>query len=140
MAPHGRDLSQQLIDGRYRVEYRLGRGGMGSVWSVQHVESLKRFALKTLESELAADAGARERLLREARAASALRSRHVVQVVDSQTTYVHDGEPLPYLVMERLDGLTLEQWLATRGPLGPGQVVWLMRQVGRALSAAHEHG
>jgi serine/threonine-protein kinase len=140
MALARRDLSGTVIDGRYRVEYPLGSGGMGSVWSVQHIESLKRYALKTLAVELAVQPAARERLLREARAGASLRSRHVVQVVDVQVGYVHDGEPLPYLVMERLEGLTLEQWLTTRGPLAPGQVLWTVRQVGRALHLAHERG
>ncbi|HEY2410200.1 MAG TPA: protein kinase [Polyangiaceae bacterium] len=134
------DLSGQVIDGRYKVEFQLGRGGMGAVWSVQHVQSLRHFALKTLSPELSGDSGAAERLLREARAVSALSSRHVAQVVDAQGGYLHDGKPLPYLVMERLDGYTLEHFLTTRGALGKAELVWLLQQVGRALSAAHARG
>src|SRR3954469_7966468 len=104
MAFARRDLTEQIIDRRYRVEYELGRGGMGVVWCVRHVESLQRFALKTLESELALQPGARERLLREARAAGAPRSRYGGRAGDAHMSYVHAGEPLPFLVMEHLEG------------------------------------
>jgi serine/threonine-protein kinase len=135
-----RDLSGQVVDGRYRVEHELGHGGMGRVWSVQHVESLARLALKVLELDGRTAVSARRRLVREARVAGALRSRHVTRVFDAQAEYVHDGEPLPYIVMERLDGCTLDHWVVTRGPLDPGQTLWVMRQVGRALSEAHGQG
>jgi serine/threonine-protein kinase len=69
-----------------------------------------------------------------------LRSPHVVEVVDSHMDYVHEGEPLPYLVMERLDGLTLQNWIETRGPLEPAEVLWVMTQIGRALTLAHRQG
>jgi eukaryotic-like serine/threonine-protein kinase len=141
MAKGAHDLTGQIVDRRYRVEYQLGRGGMGSVWSVQHIESLRHFALKTLESELSQGSEGRDRLLRETRAASLLRSPHVVEVVDSHMDYVHDdGEPLPYFVMERLDGFTLQNWIETRGPLDPGEVLWVMGQIGRALTLAHHQG
>lgn len=64
----------------------------------------------------------------------------MVQVVDGRVGYLHQGKPLPYLVMERLEGFTLERWLTTRGPLSAGEVLWVMRQVGRALQLAHDKG
>jgi eukaryotic-like serine/threonine-protein kinase len=80
--------------------------------------------------------------LREARAAGALRSRHVTRIVDAQTGYVHDGAPLPFLVMELLEGRTLQELLDLEdaGRVGAGQLVWVASQLGRALAAAHERG
>src|SRR5262249_52034448 len=108
------DLTGQIIDRRFRVEGKLGHGGMGSVWRVQHIESLQFFALKTLDPELAADPRMTTRFLREARAAAALHSRHVVRVIDAQMGYAHEGAPLPFLVMELLEGRSLEELLELR--------------------------
>ena len=68
------DLTGQILDRRFRVERLLGKGGMGAVWRVQHVESLQALALKTIDPGLAANPEAVDRFLREARAAGALRS------------------------------------------------------------------
>ena len=80
--------------------------------------------------------------MREARAAGALRSRHVTRIVDAQTSYVHDGAPLPFLVMELLEGRTLQELLdqLDAGRLRAGQLAWVAGQLGRALTAAHERG
>ena len=136
------DLTGQILDRRFRVERLLGKGGMGAVWRVQHVESLQALALKTIDPGLAANPEAVDRFLREARAAGALRSRHVTRIVDAQTGYVHDGVPLPFLVMELLEGRTLQELLDVldAGRLGAGQLVWVAGQLGRALAAAHERG
>jgi len=136
------DLTGQILDRRFRVERLLGKGGMGAVWRVQHVESLQALALKTIDPALAANPEAVDRFLREARAAGALRSRHVTRIVDAQTGYVHDGVPLPFLVMELLEGRTLQELLdlLDAGRLGAGQLMWVAGQLGRALAAAHERG
>jgi serine/threonine-protein kinase len=110
------------------------------VWRVQHVESLQWLALKTIEPGLAANPEAIDRFLREARAAGALRSRHVTRIVDAQTAHVHDGAPLPYIVMELLEGQTLQELLDAHGRITAGQLVWIASQLGRALAAAHERG
>ena len=112
------------------------------MWRVQHVESLQALALKTMNPGLAANAEAVDGFLREARAAGALRSRHVARIVDAQTSYVHDGAPLPFLVMELLEGRTLQELLdqLDAGRLGAGQLAWVAGQLGRALTAAHERG
>jgi eukaryotic-like serine/threonine-protein kinase len=135
-----RDLAGQVVDGRFRVEARLGSGGMGTVWRVEHVESLQKFALKTLDSKYATDEEATRRFLREARAAGALRTRHVVRIVDAQMQHRHQGEPLPFLVMELLEGQNLQQILDERGRITPGELAWMAGQLGRALDAAHKQG
>jgi serine/threonine-protein kinase len=134
------DLIGQVIDRRFRVERALGKGGMGTVWRVQHVESLQHYALKVLNAGLAQEKGVVQRFLREARAAAALRTRHVVRIVDAQISYVHEGVATPFLVMELLDGGTLERTVTCRGPLNSGEAVWVLGQVARALRAAHEQG
>jgi serine/threonine-protein kinase len=135
-----RDLTGQLVDRRFRVAGQLGSGGMGTVWRVQHTTSLQWLALKTLDPSYAKMPEATERFLREARAAGTLRSRHVVRIVDADMSYRHDGEPLPYLVMELLEGRTLQQALDGSGRIDPGQLTWMARQLARALDAAHRQG
>ncbi|MBN1611294.1 MAG: serine/threonine protein kinase [Polyangiaceae bacterium] len=136
----GPNLIGHTIDRRFRVERELGSGGMGTVWLVQHVESLQRYALKVLAPGLAQEPEVVARFLREARAAAALRTRHVVRIVDAQMGYSHAGVPTPFLVMELLEGGTLDSVVALRHGLTPGEAVWALGQVARALAAAHEQG
>ncbi len=137
-----RDLSGTTIAGRYRVIRRIGGGGMGTVWLVRHVESHATYALKTLNAQVADDRMAVERFLREARAAASLRSRHVVKVVDAQMVNVDERTklPNPFIVMELLEGANLEQLFAHKTPLDPEELVWVLKQVGRALDVAHQQG
>jgi len=138
----GRDLVGSTIAGRYKVLRKLGAGGMGAVWEVQHLESLQHYALKTLHAHVATDPMSLERFLREARAAAALRSKSVVRIIDAQTTYVDPktGELTPFLVMELLEGSTLEAIIQKRGALTSPELVWVLRGVGRALDVAHQKG
>src|SRR5262252_566435 len=134
------DLVGEIVDGRFRVEEKLGSGGMGTVWRVQHVVSLQRFALKTLDPTYAHQEEATQRFLREARSAAALKTRHAVRIVDAHMNHQHQGAPLPFLVMELLEGQNLHQILDARARLSPGELVWLAGQLGRALDAAHRQG
>jgi serine/threonine protein kinase len=93
----------------YRVLDVLGRGGMGVVYRAEDVRLHRPVALKVLQPILGADAGARERFLREARALAALRDDHVVTVYD-----VGEDRGLPYLATELLAGVPLSRWLAER--------------------------
>ena len=129
-----------VIDGRYEVRGHLGSGGMGDVWLVQHRELLQSFALKTLKPEIQHSADRVQRFVREARAAAALHSRYIVRVVDGRTDYLHHGVPLPFIVMEHLQGVSLEQRIALYGPCSPAEACWLLARLGRALRAAHANG
>jgi serine/threonine-protein kinase len=140
MSSPERDLVGAVIDRRFRVLGPIGSGGMGVVWRVQHTESLQLFAMKTLTQARGTQVEALGRFLQEARAAAALRTRHVVRIVDAQVGYLHEGAPLPFIVMELLEGQSLEELLTERGRIGAGEVVWVMRQVARALEAAHQQG
>ena len=132
----------KLLAGRYRVLRKLGAGGMGTVWLVEHAESLQHYALKTLHPRAAIDRMHLERFLREARAAAALRSKHVVKVIDAQMNHLdpESGDPMPFIVMELLEGENLEEMVRRRGKLPKEEVVWILRQVGRALDLAHQKG
>ena len=108
---------------------------MGSVWLADHVQLRSPVAIKLIDPALAQSREIRSRFLREARAAGALRSSHVVQVFD----YGMDGDT-PFLVMEYLEGENLATRLERRKTLPLAEVQVLMRQVGRALAKAHSVG
>jgi len=126
-----------VLAGRYRVEQRLGQGGMGSVFLVQHMHTDQRLALKVLHSTIVKDALALDRFRREARAPARIQSDHVVQVTDADVAPELDG--VPFLVMEWLRGEDLEK-LSQRGALPFPEVVLYMRQAARALDKAHAIG
>jgi eukaryotic-like serine/threonine-protein kinase len=123
------------VTDRYRVERKLGRGGMATVY-LAHDSVLDRpVALKVLAEQLADDEDFRERFLREARLAAKFVHPNVVQVYD-----VGEDERGPYIVMEYVEGDTLADELRRRGRLPPDEVVAIGIQLCAALEAAHEAG
>ncbi len=126
----------KIIAGRYRVERLLGQGGMGSVWAGRHLTLNQLVAVKFIHPRLASSVEALRRFDTEAKAAARLKTRHAVTVHDHGITA--DGEP--YIVMEYLEGESLEHRLRTRGALPFAEVVSVIGQAARALSAAHEQG
>ena len=125
-----------IIAGRYRLERELGRGAMGMVWAAMHTTLAQRVANKLIAADKASSSEARQRFALEAKAAARLRSRHVVQVYDDGET--PDGTP--YIVMEYLEGQTLEERLEARPDMGLGEAVRIATHVGRALARAHAQG
>jgi eukaryotic-like serine/threonine-protein kinase len=118
--------------GRYRLERPLGHGGMASVYLAHDAELDRPVAVKLLAESLAGDTGFRKRFLREARLAARLSHPNVVAVYDA-------GEAAggrPYIVMEYVDGTTLEG----RGPLPPAEAVALAVQACHGLAHAHAAG
>ena len=87
----------QVLAGKYRLLRQLGRGGMGSVWLADHLTLHSPVAVKLIEPSIAANAAALARFMREAQAAAALRSPHVVQIlehgVDAGVPFVMTGSP-----------------------------------------------
>jgi serine/threonine protein kinase len=134
-APSG-ELVGDEIDGRFRVVERIGGGGMGSIFRVEHIELKRQFALKVLKAELGSDATMVERFRREARTAASLSSEHVVAIVDSGIL----PDRRPYFVMDLLVGSDLRRLLAAHGTLAPARVANLGVDVCRGLSAAHAAG
>ncbi len=125
-----------VIAGKYRLERELGRGAMGTVWSAVHTTLAQRVAIKLIAGEQSRSVEARQRFGVEAKAAARLRSRHVVQVYDDGET----PEGAPYIVMEFLEGKTLEERLAEQPDMGLGEAVRITTHVGRALARAHAQG
>jgi eukaryotic-like serine/threonine-protein kinase len=125
-----------LLAGKYRIERMLGQGGMGVVMAATHVTLGKLVALKLMRRELAVDVGATQRFVREARAASLLRSEHIVRVIDLDT--LEDGSP--YIAMEYLEGEDLGALLTRRGPLPARDAVTYIVQVCEAIAEAHAAG
>ncbi len=127
--------------GQYRLHERLGHGGMGEVWSAQHVRLDRWVAVKVVRPD-ALDVSdhrreaALERFEREARATAALTSPHTVQLLDFGRT-VGGGF---YYAMELLEGLTLEALVEEEGPVHPARVIHLLRQACDSLGEAHERG
>ncbi len=128
----------KVIAGRYRVERKLGVGGMGEVHLVQHVHTDERFAMKVLLSTTIADSSALDRFRREARTPARIDSDHVVRVTDADVAEELKGAP--FLVMEYLRGEDLDRAITDRGAMTPREVVTYLQQVSRALDKAHALG
>lgn len=131
-----------VIGGRYRLIEPLGRGGMGEVWRAEHTTLRAPVAVKLIDPKLleSSKAGVRRddvltRFLHEAQAAAALRSPHVVQILDHG---VDDG--VPYMTMELLEGETLADRLDRVRVLPLDETARILTHVGRALGKAHEAG
>ncbi|WAZ19767.1 protein kinase [Streptomyces cinnabarinus] len=135
----GTDGAGRLLAGRYRVLAQLGRGGMGVVWRAADEVLGREVAVKELRTYVDADGpeleGLRVRMQREARAAARVRHPGVVAVHD--VTEV-DGRPL--IVMELVDGPSLDDVLRERGTLDPYEVADIGAKVMDALAAAHRAG
>jgi serine/threonine-protein kinase len=127
-----------VIAGRYRVERRLGVGGMGEVYLVHHVHTDERLAMKVLLSTVISDSTALERFRREARTPARIDSDHVVRVTDADVAPELNGAP--FLIMEYLRGEGLDQYLDLHGAMPAEDVVSFLQQVARVLDKAHALG
>jgi serine/threonine protein kinase len=136
-AVEGRDLTGITIAGKYLVKRAIGAGGMGAVYEGQHVEIGKRVAIKVIASEHAKSDELASRFRREARAASAVESEHIVHVFD-----VGQDESVGlYMVMEMLSGSDVATRLERAGgalPLDEGLAI--VQQAARGLAKAHAAG
>jgi serine/threonine-protein kinase len=124
-----------LIGKRYRLERRLGGGGMAIVYEAWDERLDRPVAVKVLADNLAEDADVRRRFLREARLAAQLSHPNVIAVYDAGE---HDGRP--YIVMEYGDGETLAEELSRRGRLPAHEASALAAEVARGLAHAHLAG
>lgn len=124
------------VIGHYRLGERLGEGGMGTVYRVEHAVLGREYALKVLRSKVVERATtAAQRFLREARAAARVRHTNIVDVFD----FGHFPDGRPYFVMELCEGESLID-LVRRGPMQPSTVVQIARQIAHALAAVHDRG
>lgn len=127
-----------VIAGKYRLVGQLGKGAMGEVWRAEHTTLGAPVAVKLIDVDLLGPGNNSEvvqRFFREAKAAAALRSPHVVQILD----HGYDGR-LPYIAMEMLEGETLEDRLDRLRVLPPLMTATLITHIARAIGKAHEAG
>jgi serine/threonine protein kinase len=137
--PRALERVGQLLDEKWTLERILGSGGMGAVYAARHRNGA-RAAVKVLHPELARRADVRERFLREGYAANRVEHRGAVQVLDDDTVKEGPDEGTAYLVMEILEGESLEERI-DRGPkLTELEVLAILDDVLAVLEAAHEHG
>jgi len=122
--------------GNYRLDTILGRGGMGTVYSGEHVYIKKPVAVKVLHPQFARYTEAVNRFLREARAASSINHPNIVDVTDFGLL----GDGLVYFVMEFLDGKSLEDVIEREGAVELHRALNIANQMALALEAAHDQG
>src|SRR5438128_7758096 len=121
--------------GHYEVLEVIGRGGMGIVLRAFDEKLHRVVAIKVMAAQLAINATARQRFLREARAAAAVSHDHIVTI-----HAVEEANGLPYLVMQYIAGRSLQQRLEEAGSLELKDILRIGRQTAAGLAAAHAHG
>ncbi|MFO0666312.1 MAG: serine/threonine-protein kinase [Polyangiaceae bacterium] len=125
----------EMLGGRYRVEDKLGAGGMGAVYLATDVPSGQKVAVKVLHDDDIRGPQA-QRLMREARVCMAIQHPSLVRVFGLDQRDEHTL----YIVMEYLPGFTVSQHLKTRGAFAPDDAVTIAQSVLSALGAIHGHG
>lgn len=121
--------------GTYRIVKLLGSGGMGAVFLAEDTQLRRPVALKLIRPRAAASPIARDRFLREARAAAALRHDHIVTIYQ-----VGEENGVPYLAMEHLEGESLDDRLRREGTLPIPEAVRIAGEIAEGLAAAHARG
>ena len=125
-----------VLDDRYRLDALLGEGGMGAVYRAHHLAMDRRVAIKLLKPHLTSDDAALQRFAREARSTLKVDSPHAVKLLDFGITPLKDY----YMVLEYLDGRTVQRELDVDGPFAPSRVLHIAKQALHALGAAHAQG
>ncbi len=127
--------SETVVDGRYRIERRLGSGGMADVYLATDQQLGRRIALKLLYRRFAEDPEFVERFRREASAAAGLQHQHVVSVYDRG-----EWEGTYYIAMEYLEGRSLKALISQHAPLDPELAIGYAEQILKAARFAHRRG
>ncbi|MFE3742328.1 protein kinase [Streptomyces sp. NPDC059134] len=126
-------------DGRYRMTHRLGRGGMAEVFAAEDVRLGRIVAVKLLRADLAEDPVSKARFTREAQSVAGLNHHAVVAVYDSGEDTVN-GQTVPYIVMELVEGRTIRDLLVSAEAPPPEQALIIVSGVLEALAYSHQHG
>jgi len=132
-------LVGRVLEGRYRIAYRIARGGMSTVYAAVDQRLEREVAVKVMSSALSADPAFSDRFAREARAAARLSHVNVVSVYDQGVDSGPGGHHV-FLVMELVEGRTLRDLIREKGRLSPAEAISIMEPVLSALSAAHRAG
>ncbi|GAB3286487.1 Stk1 family PASTA domain-containing Ser/Thr kinase [Parasphingorhabdus pacifica] len=128
----------RLLSNRYEIDDTLGYGGMSEVHSGRDIRLGRDVAVKVLRADLARDPTFQTRFRREAQNAAALNHPAIVAVYDTGETDSENG-PLPYIVMEYVDGRTLRDIVKSEGPLPPRRAMEVMADASAALDFSHRH-
>lgn len=123
--------------GKYKVLERIGSGGMGQVFLAEHKQMRRRVAIKVLPQAKANDRSSLERFQREGRAIAALDHPNLVRAFDIGQDEQDSGD-LHYLVMEYIDGASLQEIVKRTGPLDPGRACHYVREAAEGLQYAYE--
>src|SRR5579872_1829174 len=123
----------KVLEGKYRLDAFISKGGMGAVYRASHIMLGKTVAVKLINQDLVTSPEIVRRFQREARAATALNHPNIVGVYDMGQT--SDGTL--YIAMEFINGPSLKSLIDAEGPVSPSRTVALLRQVASALAAAH---
>ena len=135
-APPGADLANgDIIGNRYEIISMLGVGGMGAVYKAKDLEIGRLVALKVIRPEFARDRAIIDRFKQELLLASQVTHKNVIRIFD-----LGDADGLKFITMEYIDGRDLHAILRERGCFPPEEVIAIIRQVCRALQAAHTVG
>ncbi|MEU2183590.1 protein kinase domain-containing protein [Streptomyces thermolilacinus] len=126
-------------DGRYRLTHRLGRGGMAEVFAAEDVRLGRTVAVKLLRADLAEDPVSKARFTREAQSVAGLNHHAIVAVYDSGEDEVN-GQSVPYIVMELVEGRTIRELLVSAEAPPPEQALIIVSGVLEALAYSHQHG
>jgi serine/threonine-protein kinase len=131
-----------VLSGRYRLKRILGTGAMGAIWEARNEATERDFAIKLLHPVIARDPLMVQRFLQEAKAAGSLRHRSIIEVYDmGQIEPARaGGEVVPYMVMELLDGESLEERVQRENTLPLATALAVARACAEALGAAHAGG
>ncbi len=124
-----------LLSGRYRLDAKIGAGGMSTVYRAFDTTLERQVAIKLMHQVFASDDDQLERFRREARAVARLNHPHVVGVIDAG-----EDEGTPYIVFEHIQGETLKERIRRLGTLPIAEAVAYAIEIARALGAAHEQG
>jgi len=130
------EMVGRVLDGQYEIESFIARGGMGTLYRARHILLGDRVAIKMLKPEMRSNAEWLRRFQREGRAARRFRHPNAVTVYDLRTSV--DG--IIYLVMEFVEGHSLDKELKRRGRLTPGEAWDVLEPIASALKAAHAQG
>jgi len=125
-----------VISGRYRLLRVLGKGGMGAVWAARNEMISRDVAIKVMLPQAAEDPASLQRFFTEARICGAIRHPGIVDVIDMGRA--EDGSP--FLVMELLEGDSLEARIHREGRLPPAVILPVVRDIARTLALAHDRG
>lgn len=126
----------KIIGGKYRIETKLGEGGMGVVYRATQLSLRRSVAIKFLREDLSMQRSSVERFHREARIAGSLGHENLTSVLDVDT----DDRGIPFIVMEFLDGETLERRLRRERRLSPRAAVAIVLQAAQGLRVVHAAG